>query len=244
MKLFLIGGGSDEQLTITLTKLTDNIDHNKPLLYIPLAMDENEHPYDGCYEWFSGQTQDISVPNIDMARSFKELASKNLYEYSAIFIGGGNTYKLLKGLIESGAFSKIQDYIQNDGIVVGCSAGAVICGKDIDIIASMDPNDVNLTDTEGFDVLSGISIFPHYINLNSKLTEEENQTMVEKYTNSIIEFTLKKGEVYAIPEEDTIFINDEEIYILGNKSFYYFKEGEKIEYSISEKEGNINELYN
>ena len=56
--------------------------------------------------------------------------------------------------------------------------------------------------------------------------------MVEKYTNSIIEFTLKKGDVYAIPEEDTIFINDEEIYILGNKSFYYFKEGEKIEYSI------------
>ena len=67
---------------------------------------------------------------------------------------------------------------------------------------------------------------------------------MEKYTNSIIEFTLKKGEVYAIPEEDTIFINNEEIYILGNKPFYYFKEGEKIEYSISEKEGNINELYN
>ena len=127
MKLLLNGGGSDEQLTITLTKLNDIIDHNKPLLYIPLAMDENEHPYDGCYEWFSGQTQNISVPSIDMAISFKELASKNLYEYSAIFIGGGNTYKLLKGLKESGAFSKIQDYIQNDGIVVGCSAGAVIC---------------------------------------------------------------------------------------------------------------------
>ena len=170
--------------------------------------------------------------------------------FNSIFIGGGNTYKLLKGLKESGAFSKIQDYIQNDGIVVGCSAGAVICGKDIDIITSMDPNDVNLTDTEGFDVLSGISIFPHYINLKSKLSEEENKIVVEKYTNSIIEFTLKKVKFMQFLKKIRFLLinkfcnNNEEIYILGNKPFYYFKEGKKIEYSISEKEGNINELYN
>jgi dipeptidase E len=128
-----------------------------------------------------------------------------------IFIQKESKYKLLKGLKESRAFDKIQEYIQNNGIVVGCSAGAVVCGKDIDIIASMDPNDVKLTDTKGFDVLSGISVFPHYINLKSKLTDEENQARVDKFTNSIIEFTLKNGDVYAIPEEDTIYINGTEI---------------------------------
>lgn len=234
MRILINGGGSDDQLNMTLAKLNDIIDHNKPLLYIPLAMDEVEHPYDDCYEWFSKQIANIEVPSLDMVRSFEDLVSKNLSEYSAIFIGGGNTYKLLKGLKESGAFAKIQKYIQNNGIVIGCSAGAVICGKDIDIIASMDSNDVNLTNTEGFDVLSGISIFPHYINLKSKLTEEENQSIIDKYTNSIMEFSLKNGDVYAIPEEDTIFINNEEIYILGNKPFYSFKAGEKIEYTLND----------
>jgi peptidase E len=32
-----------------------------------------------------------------MVRIFEELASKNLQHYAALFIGGGNTYKLLFG---------------------------------------------------------------------------------------------------------------------------------------------------
>ena len=111
MRLLLNGGGSDEQLSMTLEKLNEIIDHEKPILYIPLAMDEEKYPYDGCYEWFSSQITNVSVPSVDMARNFEELASKNLNKYSALFIGGGNTYNLLKGLKESGAFNKIQEYI-------------------------------------------------------------------------------------------------------------------------------------
>jgi len=232
MRLLLNGGGSDEQLTKTISKLNEIIDHNKPILYIPLAMAEDEHPYLDCYKWFKKQMENVSIPSIDMAITFENLASKNLEKYCAIFIGGGNTYKLLKGLKDSGAFNKIQEYINNNGLVVGCSAGAVICGKDIEIISSMDPNEVNLTDTKGFDVMSGVSIFPHYINLKSKLTDKENQSIIDKYTNSIIEFTQENGEVLAIPEEDTIYIDENSIEVIGTKKYYYFKEGKKQEFEI------------
>lgn len=232
MRLLLNGGGNAEQLIPTITKLNEIIDHNKPILYIPLAMDEVEYPYDGCYEWFKEQIVNVSIPSLDMARTFEDLASKELNCYSAIFIGGGNTYKLLKGLKESGAFKKIQDYLQNNGIVVGCSAGAVIFGKDIDIIASMDPNIVGLTDTKGFDVLYGISIFPHYMNLKAKLNDEENQAIINKFTNDILEFTLKKGDVYAIPEEDTICIDGDIIEIIGTENYFYFKEGKRQEFEL------------
>lgn len=225
MKLLLNGGGSNEDLVLTMTKLNELIDHSKPLLYIPLAMDEEEHPYDSCLEWFNSQLTNVEISNVEMTKTFEDLAALSLNNYSAIFIGGGNTYKLLKGLKESGAFSKIQDYIKNDGVVVGCSAGAVICGKDIDIIASMDPNDVGLTDTIGFDVMNGISIFPHYINLKSRLTDEENKTMIDKYTNSMIKFSLEKGNVYAIPEENTIYINDDLIEVIGPKPYYIVSNG-------------------
>ena len=105
-------------------------------------MDEDEYPYDSCYEWIQGELSNVDIPSIEMVRTFEELASKRLQSYTAIFIGGGNTYKLLSGLKQSGAFDNIKNYINNDGIVIGGSAGAVIFGYDIDIIESMDPNNV------------------------------------------------------------------------------------------------------
>ena len=196
-------------------------------------MDEAEHPYDECYEWFTNVMSNVCVPNIDMAETFEQLVSKKLDDYCAIFIGGGNAYKLLKGLKESGAFYKIQEYIKQSGVVVGCSAGAVICGNDIDIIKSMDENQVNLIDTKGFDVLSGISIFPHYMNSKSKLTDEQNKARMDKFTNEIVQFSLVNGDVYAIPEEDTIFIDGNNVEIIGTKNYYVFKNGSKQEIKIN-----------
>lgn len=225
MRLILCGGGSGEQNLLANQKLDEIINHTKPLLYIPLAMDEEEHPYDSCFEWIQEELKNVKVPYIEMVRTFEELSSKKLENYSAIFIGGGNTYKLLLGLKQSGAYNNIKNYIENDGIVIGGSAGAVIFGYDINIISSMDPNDVKLNDTKGFNVLSGISIFPHYTNKKSKLTDEENETRLNNFTNSIIEFSISTGEVIAIPEEDAIYVNEEKVEVIGTKPYYTFKNG-------------------
>lgn len=234
MKLILCGGGSGEQNYFANKKLNEIIDHNKPLLYVPLAMDESDHPYDSCYEWITGELSQVELAGIDMVRNFEELAEKDYNDYCALFIGGGNTYKLLKGIKESGAFSKIKEFIDNGGIVIGGSAGAVIFGYDIDIIASMDPNDVKLTDTKGFNVMNGVSIFPHYTNKKSKLSEEENLARLNRFTTAINNFSLVKGDVVAIPEEDAIFVNGEELEVLGNRPFYYFKNGAYQELNFEE----------
>lgn len=113
MQLILCGGGSGEQNYYANKKLNEIIDHSKPLLYIPLAMDENEHPYDSCYEWINEELAQVQLSRIDMVRSFEELAQKDYDNYCALFIGGGNTYKLLKGIKDSGAFEKIKEFINN-----------------------------------------------------------------------------------------------------------------------------------
>ena len=150
MRLLLNGGGSDEQLIPTMTKLNEIIDHNKPILYVPLAMNEIEYPYDGCYEWITGELKDVEIPNIEMIRSADELSAKNLDDYSVIFFGGGNTFKLLNDLKECGAFEKIKEYLNNGGVVFGGSAGAIIFGKDLEACRLDDVNEVNLSDTSGF----------------------------------------------------------------------------------------------
>ena len=225
MQLILCGGGSGNQNTLANRKLNEIINHTRPILYIPLAMNEDEHSYDSCYEWIQGELANVDIPYIEMVRTFEELASKDLQHYAALYIGGGNTYKLLLGLKQSGAFNSIRNYINNNGIVIGGSAGAVIFGYDINIIASMDRNDVNLTDTRGFDVLSGISIFPHYTNKKSKLTDDENEERLNKFTNSIIKFSERTGKVIAIPEEDAIYVNNDSIELLGTKPYFIFENG-------------------
>lgn len=237
MKLILCGGGSGEQNYYANKKLNEIIDHNKPLLYVPLAMDESDHPYDSCYEWINEELAQVQLSGIDMVRSFEELVQKDYDNYCALFIGGGNTYKLLKGIKDSGAFEKIKEFINNGGIVIGGSAGAVIFGCDIDIISTMDPNDVALIDTKGFNVMNGVSIFPHYTNTKSKLSEEENLARLNNFTNAIKHFSMTNGDVIAIPEEDAIFVNNGELEILGNRPFFLFKNGESQELNF---EDNVN----
>ncbi len=225
MRLLLCGGGSGEQTIDANNKFNEIIDHTKPLLYIPLAMDEDKHPYDGCLEWITEELANVDIPKIEMVRTFNELASKNYNDYCAIFIGGGNTYKLLKGIKDSGSFDKIKKYIDNGGIIYGGSAGAIIFGYDINSCLSMDSNDVNLEDTKGFNVLNGKSIFAHY-------TNEETPEAHERFKQYLLSYSLSKEDVIALPEEDTIFINDDGIVILGNRPYYEFINGVEIKNDI------------
>lgn len=232
MKLILCGGGSGKQNKLANEKLNEIIDNNKPILYVPLAMDESEHPYNECYKWITNELSNVQKTEINMVRTFEELALKRYEDYGAIFIGGGNTYKLLKGIKESGAFDKIQKYIQNDGIIIGGSAGAVIFGKNIDIISVMDQNKVNLKETSAFDILSGFSIFPHYTNIKSKLTEKQNIERHQKFTNAIIDYSIQVGKVIAIPEEDFIYVNEDDIEVIGTRPYYVCENGEIKKYEI------------
>lgn len=227
MKLFLNGGGCGNQTILTYKEINKIIDHNKPVLYVPLAMDEIDHPYDSCYEWIKKEISSIDIPNIEMVRSFEEFADKDFNKYSLIYIGGGNTYKLLNGIKTTHTYDKLKEYIKNDGIVYGSSAGAVIFGKDINIIEVMDNNNVGIKDTSGFDYLNGISLFVHYTNYRSKYSEEENKSLTEKYTDFIVNYTKKNEKVIAFPEEDTIFFDGKNIKVIGEIAYYTFENGKK-----------------
>ena len=227
MKLFLNGGGCKTQTILTYKEINKMINHNKPVLYVPLAMDETDHPYDSCYEWIKEEISSIDIPNIEMVRTFEEFADKDFNEYSLIYIGGGNTYKLLNGIKTTDIYDKLKVYIENDGMVYGSSAGAVIFGKDINIIEVMDNNDVGIKDTSGFDYLNGISLFVHYTNYRSKYSEEENKKLTKKYTDFIVNYTKKNEKVIAFPEEDTIFFDGKNIKVIGELAYYIFENGEK-----------------
>lgn len=215
MKLILNGGGTGKQVESARELLNNLIKHDKEILYIPFAWPDPT--YSGCLEFMTNELSDVDKAGIDMVKTPEELLEKDFNDYACIYIGGGNTYKLLNVLKMSGVFDKIKKYlIEDDGIVYGGSAGAIIFGKDLDSCNTDDENIVNLIDNTGFNMINGYSLLCHYTNRDNERTE-----LSKKYLLQLS----KIKPVYAIPEEDTIYITKNKIEFIGNKSYYEFIDG-------------------
>ncbi len=223
MALFLNGGGSANQMQATYAVFKQCVDIAKPLLYIPIAKETERHP--SCFDWVSQELAPFGFCNIKMVHSAVEIAHQNLRAYGAVFVGGGNTYKLLKELKEAvngqgvSAADNIKAYVASGGTLLGGSAGAIIFGKNIDTCRHADENNVNLIDTSGFNMAFGAGIGAHYTNRPPAKTkaQEANYTALS-YQMPIV----------ALPEECTLYVDKNVVRVLGDRDWYLFKSGKRI----------------
>lgn len=218
MKVFICGGGSGKQTEKAIRRLNEVISHHLPCLYIPLALEEDW--YDSCYEWITGELSPVDIPGIEMIRSAEELSRKNLANYSFLFIGGGNTFRLLSEIKRVSMFEPIREYLRNGGVAFGGSAGAIIFGEDLESCVLDDDNDAGLKETDGFDVLGGISFLCHFTNRTPELDQRS-----EEYLLKISDHR----KVYALPEEDTLFLNETRLEEIIDRPYYVFENGKKTE---------------
>lgn len=224
MKVFICGGGSGEQTVRALHRLNEVIDHALPCLYIPLAMEEAV--YDSCYEWIRGELAGVEIPGIEMIRSAEELSRIRLADYSFLFIGGGNTFKLLYDIKRVGMFEPIREYLLNGGTAFGGSAGAIIFGEDLESCALDDDNEVGLKDTAGFDVLEGISFLCHFTNRIPELDRRSEEYLLKISGHR---------KVYALPEEDTLFVNGAQLEEIMDRPYYIFENGRKTQVPVKDR---------
>lgn len=227
MKLVLNGGGDGKSVESARQLLNGLIDNNKKILYIPFAWPDST--YNGCLKFMTSELSDVDKLGIDMVRTPEELMNKNFTDYACLYIGGGNTYKLLNDLKVSGAFDKIKKYLTDEnGIVYGGSAGAIIFGKDLDSCNTDDDNGVGLIDNTGFNMIKGYSLLCHYTS-----REEDRTKLSRQYLLNLS----KLKPIYAIPEEDTIFVDNGNIEVIGTRPYYEFVNGVEIK-----KEIEVNKL--
>jgi len=190
MKLILSGGGKGKT-TKKLDELFKKLVLNGKVLYLPQARKEKE--YSKCLEWVKKNIHENAEINLTV---------KNLKKYKGIFIGGGNTFKLLHELKE--LFEKLRKF---DGIIYGGSAGAAIFGKSIITCSDSDENKVKLKNLNGLNLVNGYSIYCHYTNQDE---------FIKKLNMKVI----------ALPESSGLFIDDK-IKVIG-KAFVFDKEKKKL----------------
>lgn len=215
MRIILNGGGGKEQILDSVKLFITLTEKNKKIMYIPLAWNHG-NPAD-CIGWFTELVSDFNIPREDIVliTDANQITKEILHQTGGIFIGGGNTYKLLKMLKDTNAFENLKEYMENEGLIMGGSAGALIFGKDIDtclddglkIKSCCDTNEVGLQDTTGFDILNGYSILPHY----KKLPEQNENT--KKRVQKLINNGYK---LICLPEETSAYIHDGKMDFIGN----------------------------
>jgi dipeptidase E len=209
--LFAAGGGSEEDSKLLDQQFINKAGYQKRMIYIPNATKEKN--YESYFNWVKSVFAAFNFTNIDMWTDLSNKEFNDLLGYSSIFIGGGNTFKLLYEIRRTGFDKLLSKYIDHGGIVYGGSAGAIILGKNILTCSHLDPNNVNLETFEGLNKFSGYAIWCHY--------ESNNDEMIYKFVQEY------KTNVIAIPEKSGVALIDDEIKVFGTENCYIFNDFNK-----------------
>lgn len=156
-RLFLNGGG-DPPDSAAVDRAFVSALGDGPVLYWPFA--RAAETYGACEAWFAGLMAGLGVARIEMWAKPETAAS--LSRYGGLYIGGGDTYRLLASLRTSGLDRVLVEAIAGGLPVFGGSAGAIILGADI---ATWVPDGMVRPSPEaarGLDVLDGFSVWPEY----------------------------------------------------------------------------------
>lgn len=159
-----MSGGGNEKQSFPLDKFFfRTIPKNGRFLYIPIAL-RGHKLYLTAHLWMKSivelhERTDVQFETVDNLSKYQ---IDTLKKFNGIYIGGGNTWSLIKELKNSEFANTLIQYIKAGGHVYGGSAGAIIMGKRID--TNDDENKVNLKDVSGFDLLNGFSVACHFRN--------------------------------------------------------------------------------
>lgn len=174
-KFMLIGGGCVgksntlcETLEIDKEVVKMSKKENPNFLFIGLASSFSDSYYDtmkkiykslGCECSYLKRKNIVNNPNI---------AKEKILAADIIYIGGGDTIKLMNDVRMYGILELIKEASDNGCVIAGISAGAIFiseCGLSDSLILRGEGNDFSFIDGAG---LLPITIIPHYHNDNKR----------------------------------------------------------------------------
>ena len=192
MKLFLCSHFSSVGSLIK-----EEID-NKKVAFIPTAS-----LHEG-YTGYVGSARKLfkklgaSVTEIDISTEAYSTIQSVFEDADVIYFTGGNSFFLMDQLRKTETDELLKKELANGKLMIGESAGAIICAPTIQYIEQMDekPEDYSQEDNEGLDLID-FYVLPHYLTAPFK-----------KITERIIaEFS--DLNICAINNHQAIIVNDE-----------------------------------
>lgn len=155
-------------------EIRDFLDDLKRVLFVPFALYDRDVYAASARERFSKMGYELSSVH-DAADAVKAIA-----DTEAIFVGGGNTFRLLKTLYDRQLLAPIRQRVAAGMPYVGSSAGSNIAGPTI-----RTTNDMPIVQPPSFEALGLVSfqINPHYLDPDpdSKHMGETREKRIQEF---------------------------------------------------------------
>lgn len=197
-QILLTGGGTAEESSLIDTHLVSTLHERgqNKIAYIPVAKPKSE--FKGCKDWFKsvfGKTLGIEIWT-----DLSNISKHQINEVGALYLGGGDTFKLAKELSHYNFRKRLTDFLHDGKIVYGGSAGAIVLGKSLKTASNYGEHQKLIT---GLNILGGYSILCHY-------RREKN---MRKLAQSIVRNT--NSVILAIPNRSAIILNNGKLKVIG-----------------------------
>ena len=189
-KLVLFSQPSTKIFNKLKIELFPNFLTGKRFAYMPSdgSDQENNQKYLPIWENFVeiNQAEFIFVDNSQRGK-LANLEKQKILSANILIITGGNTFKLLYQLRQSGLDQAILEFWQKDNVVLsGFSAGAIVLSPSVE--TSKDINDPQLTDLSGLNIIN-FGIWPHYNSSQEQVLSDfksKNNPNIRTITNDEI----------------------------------------------------------
>jgi len=175
--------------------------------FVPFAAHDHDAYMTKIRERLARMSLDvISIDDIDRAE--------------AIFVGGGNTFRLLKTLYDRDLVGTIRDRVRAGLPYLGASAGTVIAARTMQTT-----NDMPIVEPPSFAALGLVDfqINPHYLDPDPQSTHR-GETREERIREHLEE---NAGLVVGLREGSMLRVEDGVTTLLGEKTARLFRRGEE-----------------
>lgn len=175
MRLLLLSNSATHAqpyLSHALEAIAGHLASRKHLLFVPHALAD----HDGYTATVAGALRPIGVSVEGLHRYPDPVSAVNSAE--AVFVGGGNTFRLLRGLRRAGVLGALRERAQAGLAYLGSSAGTNLACPTI-----RTTNDMPILDPEGFDALGLVpfQINPHFLDPDPASTHQ-GETRAQRLT--------------------------------------------------------------
>lgn len=139
-------------------------------------------------DWLQRSVRDIeaiATQYTETSLQSGELVPTSLDEYDLVFVSGGNVYYLAHMLHETGLDILIKQYIENNNVYMGSSAGSVILMSNLEAFSSADDPSVVSGEQAGIGLIE-YGIVPHADNAKyADIIEKEYDDLTKHYSEVI-----------------------------------------------------------
>ncbi len=187
------------------------------VLFVPYAGNDLDYYADRARDFFTKLDPDIGSSLISLHKSRNPKEAVEAYDVKAIFIAGGNTFRLLKALQNNNLLGPIRNKIKNGAGYMGTSAGSNVACPTI-----MTTNDMPIVETQGLGALNLIDfqINPHFVP-GSLIKNHQGETREQR----IKEYHQENAcPVIGLPEASWISIEDNETTLGGVSAATLFEQ--------------------